>query len=90
MSKSKIVGVTEIESTEMTIATNTQVTNLDRVGTNIADQSRAHQKTIAIKLNSTPVIVVMKATLDRVALAYEVLTKDVRDVNVLMSSVKPI
>src|SRR5678816_249079 len=90
MSEGKIVGVTKIESTEVTIATNTQVSNLDRVWSHIANQSRTNQETIAVKLNSASVIVVMKASLDRVALAYKVLAKNVGDVNVLMSSVEPI
>src|SRR5690349_22245143 len=56
----------------------------------VADRSGPHEEAVAIELNPTPVVVVMKAALDRVALADEILAEDVCDVNVLMARVETV
>src|SRR5690349_23385274 len=56
----------------------------------VANRSGPHEEAVAIELNPTPVVVVMKAALDRVALADEILAKDVCDVNVLMARVETV
>ena len=74
----------------MSVAADAKVTNLDRMRPHVANQSRTHQKSIAIKFDAAPIVVVMKTSLNRVALANEVLAKDVGDVNVLMARVEAI
>ena len=56
----------------------------------IADQRWPDQKAVAIEFNRAPIVVVVKTSLDRVALADEILAKDVGDVNILMTSVEPV
>ncbi len=74
----------------MAVAAEPKITNLDRVWPDVANQRRSHQKTVAIKFNAASIVVVMKTSLDRVALANEVLPKDICDVNVLMARVEAI
>ena len=74
----------------MAIATDAKITNLDRVWPDIANQRRPHQKTVAIKFDTASIVVVMKTSLNRVALANEVLPEDVCDVNVLMARVETV
>src|SRR5689334_9130617 len=74
----------------MTVATETKITNLDRVWPDVANQRRSHQKAVAIEFNAASIVVVVKASLDRVALANEILPEDVGDVNVLMARVEAI
>ena len=56
----------------------------------VPNRRRSHQKSVAIKFDAAAIVVVMKTSLDRVALANEVLAKDVGDVNVLMARVEAI
>src|SRR5829696_5785418 len=74
----------------MTVAADTEITNLDRMWPDVADRRRPHEKAIAIELNAAPIIVVMKAALNRVCLANKILAKDVGDVNILMARVEAI
>src|SRR5690242_17265139 len=74
----------------MTVAAEPEITNLDRVRPDVANQCRPHEKTVAIEFNAASIVVVMKTALDRVALAHEVLAKDAGDVNVLMARVEAI
>src|SRR5689334_23842108 len=80
----------KIEPSEMTIAAHAQITDFDRVWSNVADQRRPHQKTVAIEFHPTAIVVEVKTALDRVTLAHEILAKDVRDVNVLMPRVEAV
>src|SRR6266699_2480377 len=57
---------------------------------NISDQSRANQKTIAVILHAAPVVVVMQTALNCVALADKVLTEHVSDVDILMAGVETV
>src|SRR6059036_354370 len=90
MTKRKIVSVSEVESSEMTVATDAEIRNLDRVWRYIANQRWSHEKAISIKLDPSSIVVVVKTSLDRVTLTNEVLTENVGDVNILMSSVEPV
>src|ERR1051325_6882186 len=74
----------------MSIAVDADVSNLDRVRPDIANQSRPHEKTVAVVLNIAPIIVVKCTRLDRVALANEILTKEIRDVNVLLTPIETV
>src|SRR5215216_1329343 len=74
----------------MPITAKPQIANLDRVRPDIADQRRSHQKTVAIEFNAASIVVVVKASLDRVTLANEILPEDVCDVNILMARVEAI
>src|SRR5262245_12106434 len=56
----------------------------------VANQRRAHQETVPIEFNAAAIVVVMKTSLDRVALANEVLAEDVGDVNVLVARVEAV
>src|ERR1043166_3194174 len=56
----------------------------------VPNQRRPHEETVAIVFDTRAVVVVMQAALDRVALANEVLTKEICDVDVLMPGVKPV
>src|SRR5678815_4938146 len=80
----------EIEPAEVTIAVHAEITDLDRVWSNVADQRRSHQKTVAIEFNAAAIVVVVKTSLNRVVLANKILPKDVRDVNVLVACVKAV
>ncbi len=74
----------------MTIATQSEVTDLDRVRPHVANQRRPHEKAVPIEFDTAPIVVVVKASLDRVALSNEVLPKDVCDVDVLMTSIEAV
>ena len=74
----------------MPIASEPEVAHLDRIRSNISDQSRANQKTIAIILHAAPVVVVMQTALNCVALADKVLTEHVSDVDILMAGVETV
>src|ERR1700752_3145506 len=74
----------------MTITAKPQIANLDRMRPNIANQCRTYQKPIPVELDAASIVVVMKASLDRVALANKILAKDVGDVDVLMARVETI
>jgi hypothetical protein len=82
--------MTEVQSTQMPITANSEVTNFDRMWSHIAYRRWAYKKAIAIKLNAATIIVVVKTSLDRVTLANEILSENVRDINVLMASVEAI
>src|SRR4029079_16681088 len=56
----------------------------------VANRRGPHEKAVAIEFDAAPVVVVMKAALNRVALADEILSKDVCDVNVLVARVEAI
>src|SRR5689334_15256288 len=90
MPKSKIVRMSKIQATEVSIATNTEVSDLDCMWANISYRRRPNQKTITIKLDTASIIVVMKTPLNCVTLANEILPKYVGDINVLMTSVEGI
>src|SRR2546423_11876544 len=68
----------------MTIAVDADVANLDRVRPHVADQSRAHQKSVAIEFAAVPIVVVKRTGLNRVTLLDEVLSKNIRNVNILL------
>src|SRR5215468_1533306 len=74
----------------MPVAIDADVSNFDRVRPDIANQSWPHEKTVAVVLNSAPIIVVERACLNCVALPNEVLAKDIRDVHVLRPPVESI
>src|ERR1051325_1029714 len=74
----------------MTITAKPQIANLDRVRPDVANQRRSHQKPVAIEFNAASIVVVVKTSLDRVTLAYEILAKDVCDVNILGAGVEAI
>jgi hypothetical protein len=74
----------------MSIAADAEVTNLDRMRPDIADRRGPNEKTVAIELYAASIVGVMKAALDRVALANEILPEDVCDVNVLMTRVEAV
>src|SRR5215216_604565 len=74
----------------MTITANPQIANLDRVWPEVAYQRRSHQKTVAIEFHAASIVVVMKASLDRVAFANEILPENVCDVNILVARVEAI
>src|SRR5829696_5299682 len=90
MSKREVVRVREVKPTQMPVATETEIPDLHRVRTHVADRRRPHQKTVAIKFHPTAIVVVMKAALNRVALANEILAEDVGDVDVLMARVEAV
>ncbi len=74
----------------MAVAAKPKITDFDRVGPDVADQRWSHQKTVAIEFDAAAIIVVVKTSLNRVALANEVLSENVGDVNVLMARVEAI
>src|ERR1044071_5585941 len=74
----------------MTVTTDSKIANLDLVRPNITNQRGTNQKAISIELDAAPIIVVVKTPLNRVALADEILPKDVGDVDVLMPRVETI
>src|SRR6266850_641032 len=74
----------------MPVAVQPQVTDFDRVRANVANQSRTDQKTVAVIFHAAPVVVVKQASLDRIALANEVLAENVCDVDVLMARVEAV
>src|SRR5690348_17275834 len=74
----------------MSVTTDSEITDFDRVRPHVADRRRPDQKTVAIEFHTAAIVVVMKAALNRVALANEVLPKDIGDVNVLMARVEAV
>src|SRR6185503_9694616 len=90
VSKGEVVRVRKIQAAEMAVAAETQITHLDRMRSHVANRRGPHEEAVSIEFNPTSIVVVMKAALDRVALANEILAKDVCDVNVLMARVEPV
>src|SRR5207237_4314867 len=90
VAKGEKVGVRKIEPAKMSITAEAEISDLDRVRPHITDQRRSHQKTVPIKFDAASIVVVMKASLNRVALANEVLPEDVCDVDVLVTRVEGI
>src|SRR6185369_3198191 len=90
VAKREVVSVRKIQAAEMPIAAETEISDFDRVRPHVSDRRGPDQKAIAIKLDAATVVVVMKAALNRVALANEILAKDVGDVHVLVARVEPI
>src|ERR1044072_6642457 len=74
----------------MPVTRQPQVSNLDRVWPNIANQRRTNQKAVTVILDAAPVVVVVQTSMDCVALANEVLPGDVCDVDILMARVETI
>src|SRR5690242_18020578 len=74
----------------MAVAANAEITDLDRMRSDVANRRGPHEETVAIEFNAASIVVVMKAALDRVALANEILAEDVRDVDVLMTRVETV
>src|SRR4030095_15193073 len=90
MPEGKVVRVRKIQTPNVTISTETNITNFNRVRSNVSDQSRPHQKTISIELNAASIIIEMEAALNRVTFGKEILPKNICYVNVLMASVEAI
>jgi hypothetical protein len=82
--------MTEIQPTQVSVTANSKITNFDRMWSHIAYRGWAYKKSVAIKLNAATIIVVVKTSLDRIALTNEILSENVRDINVLMASVEAI
>src|SRR5436190_2427365 len=74
----------------MSVAVNSHITNLERVRTHVADQSRPHEKLVAIKFTAATIVVIKSTGLNRIAFADEILTKDIRHIHVLLSPIKSI
>src|SRR6185437_9966807 len=74
----------------MPIAAHAEVSDLDRMRSNVADGRGPDEEAVTIKLDAASIVVVVKAALDRVALANEILAEDVCDVNVLMARVETV
>ena len=86
-SKRKVVRVCQIDAAQVSVAVHSHVANLYGVRAHITNQRRSNQEPILIKLNTSSIVVVEQASLDCVAFADEVLTKQVGDVDVLMAGV---
>src|ERR1044072_4863810 len=56
----------------------------------VTDQSRPHQKSVAIEFAAVPIVVVERAGLNRVALLDKVLPTKIRNVNILLPSIETI
>src|SRR5690242_876162 len=74
----------------MAVATETKIADLHRMRASVADQRGPDQKPVTIEFDRAAIVVVMKTALDCVAFAQEILAKDVRDVNVLVTRVETI
>src|ERR1041385_3290464 len=74
----------------MAITAHTEIAHLNRRRADVANRRGPHQKAVAIEFHAASIVVVMKAALDRIALANEILSKNVGDVNVLMARVEAI
>src|SRR6266852_4367465 len=79
-----VVTVRQIQAAEMAIAIDADIANLDRVRPHVPNQCRPHQKSVAIEFTAASIVVIKHAGLKRVALLDEILSKNVRDVNVLL------
>src|SRR3989442_3901262 len=88
--KNVVIAIRQIQPAEMTIAVNADVANVDRVRPHVADQSRPHQKSVAIEFAAVPIVVVKRARLNRVTLLDEVLAKNIRNVNILLPPIESI
>ena len=85
-----IVTVGQVQTAEMTITINADVTNFDPMRPHVPDQRGPHQKSIAIEFATGAIVVVKRARLYRVAFPDEILSKNIRNVHVLMSPIKTI
>src|ERR1051325_4100209 len=74
----------------MSVAVDANVSNFDRVGPDIANQSGSHEKSIAVVLNPATIIVVKRTRLNCVALANKILTKQIRNIDVLPAVVESV
>src|SRR6185503_9132224 len=80
----------QIQAPKVTVSTDAHVSDFNCVWRDIADQGRPHQKSVAIKFDAAPIIIEMKAALDGVTLAEEILPKNICNVNILMPSIEAI
>src|SRR5690349_12683350 len=85
-----VVAVRQIQTTDMSVAVDAEVTNFDCVWSHVTNQRRPHKKTIPIEFPAASIVVIKHARLNRVALLDEVLPKNIRHVNVLLSPIKTI
>src|SRR5436305_15050041 len=85
-----VIRISQIDPAEVTIAVDADVTNLDRVRPHVANQGGPHQKSVAIEFAAAPIVVVKRAGLNCVALPNKVLSKNIRNVNVLLPSMESI
>ena len=74
----------------MAIAIDADVADPDRVRPHVANQSRPHQKSVAIEFAAAAIVVVERARLNRVTLLEEILPKNIRDVNILLPPIETI
>jgi hypothetical protein len=58
-----VVSVRKIQSTDVAVACDAQITDLNRMGARIADERGPDQKAVAVVFNAAPVVVVMQASL---------------------------
>src|SRR5215813_3494032 len=80
----------KVEPSQVAVAADACIANLDRVWTHIAYLGRPDKKAIVIELETRSVIVEMQAALNCVSLANEILAKEIRDVDVLMTRVESV
>src|SRR6202521_2210396 len=85
-----VIRVRQVEPAEMPVTVDPYIGNLDGVRPHVANQCRPHQKPVPIEFVAAAIVVVERARLNRVALLDEVLTKDVRNVNILMTQIETI
>ena len=71
--ESVVVRIRQIKPAQMSVTVDANIANLDRVRPHVADQSRPHQKSIAIEFAAGPIVVVKRARLNCVALLNKVL-----------------
>src|SRR6185312_7748821 len=80
----------QVQSTEMSVTTQSKIGNLDRVRPHVTNLRRPHEEPIPVKLLAGAVIVEMDTALNRVAFANEILPKNIRGIDILAPSIKAI
>src|SRR3977135_321825 len=78
------------QTPQVSITINAQIADLNRVRPHVANQSGPDQKSIAIEFAAGAVVVVKRAGLNCVTLLNKVLSKNIRDIDVLTPSIESI
>ena|SRR5947208_1571306 len=85
-----VVTVCQIQPTDVSIAIHADITDFDGVWSHIANQGGSDEKTIAVEFAAAPIVVIVPAGLNRVALPDKILPKNIRDVDILMPPIEAI
>src|ERR1044072_1713358 len=69
--KDVVITIGQIQPAEVTVAVHSEISNLKRMWSDVANQRRTHQKAVPIEFATAAIVVVERAGLDRITLLDE-------------------